>query len=82
MRVVLDTNILVSALMLETGHPAAIYRALQACWRISAGNFFELSIVMLVNSGRGAAFRTARRGPRQPALGAGRRASILGHAGP
>jgi len=50
MRVVLDTNILVSALMLETGHPAAIYRALQACWRISAGNFFELSIVMLVNS--------------------------------
>ena len=27
MRVVLDTNILVSALMIPTGHPAAIYRA-------------------------------------------------------
>ena len=29
MRVVLDTNILVSALMVQTGHPAAIYRAWQ-----------------------------------------------------
>jgi predicted nucleic acid-binding protein len=29
MRVVLDTNILVSALMIQTGNPAAIYRA----WR-------------------------------------------------
>src|SRR6266851_7106265 len=27
MRVVLDTNILVSALLIQTGHPAAIYRA-------------------------------------------------------
>ena len=27
MRVVLDTNILVSALMIQTGHPAVIYRA-------------------------------------------------------
>ena len=27
MRVVLDTNILVSALMVQVGHPAAIYRA-------------------------------------------------------
>lgn len=27
MRVVLDTNILVSALLLQTGHPAAIYHA-------------------------------------------------------
>jgi putative PIN family toxin of toxin-antitoxin system len=27
MRVVLDTNILVSALLVQTGHPAAIYRA-------------------------------------------------------
>jgi uncharacterized protein len=27
MRVVLDTNILISALLLQTGHPAAIYRA-------------------------------------------------------
>jgi hypothetical protein len=26
MRVVLDTNILISALLLQTGHPAAIYR--------------------------------------------------------
>jgi|SRR6516225_8482910 putative PIN family toxin of toxin-antitoxin system len=29
MRVVLDTNILVSALLLETGHPGEIYRAWQ-----------------------------------------------------
>jgi putative PIN family toxin of toxin-antitoxin system len=29
MRVVLDTNVLVSALMIETGNPAAIYRAWQ-----------------------------------------------------
>jgi putative PIN family toxin of toxin-antitoxin system len=29
MRVVLDTNILISALMIQTGHPAAIYRAWQ-----------------------------------------------------
>ncbi len=29
MRVVLDTNILVSALLIQTGHPAAIYRT----WR-------------------------------------------------
>jgi putative PIN family toxin of toxin-antitoxin system len=29
MRVVLDTNILVSALMIQTGNPAAIYRAWQ-----------------------------------------------------
>lgn len=29
MRAVLDTNILVSALMVQTGHPAAIYRAWQ-----------------------------------------------------
>ena len=29
MRVVLDTNILVSALMVQMGHPAAIYRAWQ-----------------------------------------------------
>jgi putative PIN family toxin of toxin-antitoxin system len=29
MRVVLDTNILVSALLVEIGHPAAIYRAWQ-----------------------------------------------------
>ena len=29
MRVVLDTNILVSALMVQLGHPAAIYRAWQ-----------------------------------------------------
>ena len=29
MRVVLDTNILVSALLLQQGHPAAIYRAWQ-----------------------------------------------------
>ncbi len=35
MRVVLDTNILVSALLLETGHPAAIYRAWQ-------NGYFEL----------------------------------------
>lgn len=27
MRVVLDTNILVSALLVQTGHPAAVYRA-------------------------------------------------------
>ena len=30
MRVVLDTNILISALMVQTGNPAAIYRAWQA----------------------------------------------------
>jgi len=29
MRVVLDTNILISALLVQTGHPAAIYRAWQ-----------------------------------------------------
>ena len=29
MRVVLDTNILVSALMIQVGHPAAVYRAWQ-----------------------------------------------------
>ena len=29
MRVVLDTNILLSALMIHTGNPAAIYRAWQ-----------------------------------------------------
>ena len=29
MRVVLDTNILVSALMIQMGHPAAVYRAWQ-----------------------------------------------------
>jgi len=29
MRVVLDTNILISALMIQTGYPAAIYRAWQ-----------------------------------------------------
>ena len=29
MRVVLDTNILISALMVQTGYPAAIYRAWQ-----------------------------------------------------
>ena len=29
MRVVLDTNILVSALLVHLGHPAAIYRAWQ-----------------------------------------------------
>jgi hypothetical protein len=29
MRVVLDTNVLVSALMIQTGNPAAIYRAWQ-----------------------------------------------------
>ena len=29
MRVVLDSNILVSALLIQTGHPAAIYRAWQ-----------------------------------------------------
>lgn len=29
MRVVLDTNILVSALMVQMGHPAAVYRAWQ-----------------------------------------------------
>ena len=29
MRVVLDTNILVSALLVQLGHPAAIYRAWQ-----------------------------------------------------
>jgi putative PIN family toxin of toxin-antitoxin system len=29
MRVVLDTNILISALMVQVGHPAAIYRAWQ-----------------------------------------------------
>ena len=29
MRVALDTNILVSALMIQTGNPAAIYRAWQ-----------------------------------------------------
>jgi uncharacterized protein len=37
MRVVLDTNILVSALMVQMGHPAAIYRAWQA------GNFTLLT---------------------------------------
>jgi uncharacterized protein len=30
MRVVLDTNILISALMIQTGNPAAIYRAWQS----------------------------------------------------
>jgi predicted nucleic acid-binding protein len=29
MRVVLDTNILISALLIQVGHPAAIYRAWQ-----------------------------------------------------
>jgi uncharacterized protein len=29
MRVVLDTNILISALLIQTGHPAAIYRTWQ-----------------------------------------------------
>jgi len=29
MRVVLDTNILISALMVQAGHPAAVYRAWQ-----------------------------------------------------
>jgi predicted nucleic acid-binding protein len=29
MRVVLDTNILVSSLLVQPGHPAAIYRAWQ-----------------------------------------------------
>ena len=29
MRVVLDTNIFISALMVQTGHPAAVYRAWQ-----------------------------------------------------
>ena len=29
MRVVLDTNILVSAIIIQAGHPAAIYRAWQ-----------------------------------------------------
>ena len=37
MRVVLDTNILVSALLLQQGHPAAIYRAWQE------GNFTLLT---------------------------------------
>jgi len=37
MRVVLDTNILVSALMIQTGNPAAIYRA----WR--EGHFVLLT---------------------------------------
>ena len=37
MRVVLDTNILVSALMVQRGHPAAIYRAWQE------GNFTLLT---------------------------------------
>ncbi len=37
MRVVLDTNILVSALMIQTGNPAAIYRA----WR--EGHFVFLT---------------------------------------
>lgn len=37
MRVVLDTNILVSALLVQTGHPAAIYRAWQE------GNFTLLT---------------------------------------
>jgi len=31
MRVVLDTNILISALLIQVGHPAAIYRAWQEC---------------------------------------------------
>jgi len=35
MRVVLDTNILVSALLVELGHPATIYRAWQeGCFRL------------------------------------------------
>jgi putative PIN family toxin of toxin-antitoxin system len=37
MRVVLDTNILISALMIQMGHPAAIYRAWQE------GNFTLLT---------------------------------------
>jgi putative PIN family toxin of toxin-antitoxin system len=37
MRVVLDTNILISALLIQTGNPAAIYRA----WR--AGHFTLLT---------------------------------------
>jgi uncharacterized protein len=39
MRVVLDTNILVSALMIQTGNPAAIYRAWQE------GHFILLTCV-------------------------------------
>ena len=37
MRVVLDTNILISALMVQAGNPAAIYRAWQE------GNFTLLT---------------------------------------
>ena len=43
MRVVLDTNILVSALMIQTGNPAAIYRA----WR--EGHFTLLSSAELLD---------------------------------
>ena len=39
MRVVLDTNILVSALLVQTGHPGAIHRA----WR--DGHFTLLTCV-------------------------------------
>jgi hypothetical protein len=35
MRVVLDTNILVSALMIQTGNPAVIYRM----WQVGRGRF-------------------------------------------
>jgi len=35
MRVVLDTNILVSALLVQTGHSAAVYRAWhQGCFTL------------------------------------------------
>jgi uncharacterized protein len=43
MRVVLDTNILVSALLIQTGNPAAIYRA----WR--EGRFTLLTFAELLD---------------------------------
>ena len=43
MRVVLDTNILVSALMIQTGNPAVIYRAWQE------GHFTLLTCAELLN---------------------------------
>jgi predicted nucleic acid-binding protein len=43
MRVVLDTNILVSALIAETGSPAGIYRS----WR--SGNFTLLTCAEQLN---------------------------------
>jgi putative PIN family toxin of toxin-antitoxin system len=47
MRVVLDTNILVSALLIQTGNPAAIYRA----WR--EGHFILLTCEQQLDELRG-----------------------------